>query len=112
MATNFYAQVYALVAQIPPGRVMTYGQIAVILGRPTAARAVGYALRHLPPGSPVPWQRVVNARGAISPRGAADRLYEPLVQRLLLEQEGLEFQTPGVIDLRRYRWTPSGGLNG
>jgi methylated-DNA-protein-cysteine methyltransferase-like protein len=103
---NFYQQVYDLVAQIPKGRVMTYGQIAVMLGRPTAARAVGYALHSLPPGSKIPWQRVINSQGKISPRGAGDILHEPLLQRGLLEQEGLVFDAEGTIDLDRYLWEP------
>jgi len=103
---NFYQQVYDLVAQIPRGKVMTYGQIAVILGRPTAARAVGYALHNLPPGSKIPWQRVINSQGKISPRGAGDILHEPLLQRVLLEQEGLVFDAEGTIDLDRDLWEP------
>ncbi len=103
---NFYQHVYDLVAQIPSGRVMTYGQIAIILRRPTAARAVGYALHQLPPGSHVPWQRVINAQGKISPRGAGDVLHEPSVQQILLKQEGIEFDRQGKIDLDRYLWEP------
>ena len=108
--TNFYQQVYALVQQIPRGRVMTYGQIAVLLGRPTAARAVGYALHQLPPGSNVPWQRVINAQGRISPRGAGDKLREPALQRVLLEGEGIEFNVRGQTDLDRYLWEPDDAL--
>jgi methylated-DNA-protein-cysteine methyltransferase-like protein len=108
--TNFYQQVYALVQQIPRGRVMTYGQIAVLLGRPTAARAVGYALHQLPPGSNVPWQRVINAQGRISPRGAGDKLREPALQRVLLEGEGIEFNAQGQTDLDRYLWEPDDAL--
>ncbi|MBD3306133.1 methylated-DNA--[protein]-cysteine S-methyltransferase [candidate division KSB3 bacterium] len=104
---NFYHEVYALVAQIPVGKVMTYGQIAVLLGRPTAARAVGYALHQLPPGSQIPWQRVINAQGKISPRSAADVLHEPLLQRMLLEQEGIVFDAQGRLDLDRYLWEPA-----
>ena len=104
---NFYQQVYALVAQIPRGRVMTYGQIAVILGKPTAARAVGYALHQSPPGMHLPWQRVINAQGKISPRGAGDVLHEPSLQRILLEAEGIRFDAQGRIDLTQYLWAPA-----
>lgn len=104
---NFYQQVYELVVQIPYGRVMTYGQIAVILGRSTAARAVGYALHQLPPGHDLPWQRVINSQGKISPRGAADLLHEPALQRIILEQEGIEFDSQGKLDLNRYLWEPA-----
>jgi methylated-DNA-protein-cysteine methyltransferase related protein len=104
--TNFYQQVYALVGQIPKGQVMTYGQIAVLLGRPTAARAVGYALRQSPANLNLPWQRVINSQGKISPRGAADMLHEPLLQRVLLEAEGVVFDVEGKINLEAYLWEP------
>ncbi|PIE33688.1 methyltransferase [candidate division KSB3 bacterium] len=103
---NFYQQVYDLVAQIPYGRVMTYGQIAIFLHRSTAARAVGYALHQLPPGNTIPWQRVINAQGKISPRSAGALVCEPSLQRLLLEQEGIEFDENGKIDLSHYLWEP------
>lgn len=103
---NFYEQVYDLVARIPTGRVMTYGQIAVLLGKPTAARAVGYALHLTPAGVKIPWQRVINSQGKISPRGAADIVHEPQLQRLLLEQEGVHFDGQGKIDLDKYLWEP------
>ena len=103
---NFYHEVYAIVTRIPKGRVMTYGQIAVLLGRPTAARAVGYALHNVPPGAAIPWQRVVNAQGKISPRRAGEILHEPLVQQMLLEAEGVEFDAEGRLDLRQYLWQP------
>ena len=63
----FYEQVYEWVRQVPPGKVVTYGQVAALLGSPRSARAVGYALRYLPRGTDVPWQRVINHRGEISP---------------------------------------------
>ena len=103
---HFYRRVYELVARIPVGRVMTYGQIALLLGRPTAARAVGYALDHLPPETTIPWQRVINARGSISARSASDLRHEPALQRLLLEAEGVEFHSDGRTDLTRYLWQP------
>lgn len=96
-----YLQIYAAVARIPRGKVATYGQIARLAGLPGRARQVGYALHALPAGSPVPWQRVVNARGAISlPElgGAAER------QRRLLGDEGVEVDARGRIDLRVYGW--------
>lgn len=98
---NFYQRVYALVRRVPPGRVVTYGQVAALLGKPQAARAVGYALRYLPPGSDVPWHRVINHRGQISPRYPAEG---PWLQRLLLEEEGLRFGAQARIDLAVYRW--------
>jgi methylated-DNA-protein-cysteine methyltransferase-like protein len=103
MRTNFYQQVYALVRQVPAGTVVTYGQVAALLGSPRAARAVGYALRYLPAGSDVPWHRVINHRGGISPRFPAE---SPLLQRLLLEAEGITFDAADCVDLSRYRWQP------
>lgn len=97
-----YEQVYAIVGRIPAGRVATYGDIARLLGRPRAARQVGYALAALEQGSDVPWHRVVNARGRISPRGIAG---SDELQRILLEDEGVEFGLHGTIDLDRFRWT-------
>jgi methylated-DNA-protein-cysteine methyltransferase related protein len=97
----FYERVYALVRQIPPGNVVTYGQVAALLGTPRAARAVGYALRFLPAGTNVPWHRVINHRGQISHRTPIE---SPLLQRLLLEEEGVVFDAEGRVDLSLYRW--------
>jgi methylated-DNA-protein-cysteine methyltransferase-like protein len=98
---SFYERVYALVRQIPPGAVVTYGQVAALLGAPRAARAVGYALRFLPAGTDVPWHRVINHRGQISHRTPIE---SPLLQRLLLEEEGVMFDAEGRVDLSIYRW--------
>ena len=97
----FYEQVYELVRQVPRGQVVTYGQVAALLGSPQSARAVGYALRYLPRGTDVPWQRVINHKGGISPRFPAE---SPLIQRALLEHEGVVFDDNGRVDLKRYRW--------
>jgi methylated-DNA-protein-cysteine methyltransferase-like protein len=99
----FHRAVYRLVRQIPRGKVATYGQVAAILGHPRAARAVGHALRMLPPMlvRVVPWQRVLNAAGGISHRGDVMR---PDVQRKLLEAEGVNFGRGGKVDLQRLRW--------
>jgi methylated-DNA-protein-cysteine methyltransferase-like protein len=95
--------VYRIVSQIPKGKVVTYGQVAALLGAPRAARAVGTALRHLPRPltHTVPWQRVINASGGISLRGDIVRVEE---QRWLLENEGVEFDRSGKVNLKRYRW--------
>lgn len=93
--------VYALVRRIPPGKVMTYGQIALMI-EPLSARAVGWAMNTCPEG--VPWHRVVNSRGGCS----TDRLpHVPTgLQRSLLEREGVEFGPSGNLSLERYRWLP------
>ena len=98
---NAWAAVYELVCQIPAGRVMTYGQIALLL-EPLSARAVGWAMNCCPEG--VPWHRVVNSRGGCS----VDRLpHVPTgLQRSLLEREGIEFGENGNLPLERYRWFP------
>jgi methylated-DNA-protein-cysteine methyltransferase-like protein len=99
---RFARAVYALVREIPRGKVVTYGQVAAILGHPRAARAVGTALSHLPRAMArlVPWQRVLNAAGRISIRGDVMR---PDLQRQLLEIEGVVFRG-SQVDLRRFRW--------
>jgi len=91
------------VRKVPRGKVVTYGQVAAILGHPRAARAVGHALRMLPPMliRAVPWQRVLNSAGAISYRGD---VFRPEIQRDLLEAEGVRFSRGGKVDLERVRW--------
>jgi methylated-DNA-protein-cysteine methyltransferase-like protein len=96
-----YELIWSAVQQIPKGRVATYGDIAVLAGLEGHARQVGYALHHLPDGVKVPWHRVINAKGEISPRSGGDS-HE--LQRLLLEAEGVEFSLDGRVDLRRFRW--------
>jgi methylated-DNA-protein-cysteine methyltransferase-like protein len=84
--------------------VATYGQIAALAGLPGAARQVGYAMAALPDGSDVPWQRVINARGEVSPRSGAG--WVEGYQRHLLEEEGVAFDPEGRVDLRRFAWEP------
>lgn len=98
---NFYEAVYRVVRKIPRGRVMTYGQIATILGAPRAARAVGYAMRASP--DQIPWQRVINSKGQISARSQVER---PIIQKMLLESEGVHFDSTDTCDLERLRWEP------
>lgn len=100
---GFYEAVYTIVREIPRGRVMSYGQIATLLGAPRAARAVGYAMRASGRQEDVPWQRVINARGGISARNEVER---PHLQRMLLESEGVVFGIDECCDLKRYRWEP------
>jgi methylated-DNA-protein-cysteine methyltransferase-like protein len=96
-----FARIYAVVRMIPRGQVATYGQIASIVADPQAARTVGWALSSLSAEAQVPWHRVINAQGRISPRrhpGATDE------QRLLLEHEGIILDRHGRIDLETYQW--------
>ena len=94
--SDFNQQVYGIVARIPPGCVVTYGQIALALGRPHGARQVGWAMHRCPQG--LPWHRVINSQGRISLQGPGAAL-----QRALLEDEGIAF-CQGRIDLDTYTW--------
>lgn len=103
--TGFFAQIYALTAAIPPGRVMTYGQIALVLGRPRAAKSVGTAMRLSPGHLSLPCHRVVNAQGGLAPDGAFGA---PGIQREILRAEGVPFLANGRVDLARCLWSPNG----
>lgn len=91
-------RIYRVVRQIPAGKVSTYGDIAAIVGDCTA-RMVGYAMAAAT--SDIPWHRVINAQGKISPRsdGGGEQL-----QRARLEDEGIYFDENGKVDLKRVRW--------
>lgn len=98
-----HAEIFAVVRRIPRGRVATYGQVAALAGYPNHARQVGYALAALQADAPVPWHRVVNAAGRISPRrGDAGGA---MVQRMRLEAEGIAL-VGGRVPLDRFRWAP------
>ena len=98
----FFRDVYRVVRRVPRGRVVTYGQVAALAGRPRAARAVGQALRALGTTGArrVPWHRVVNGSGRISERD----LFGAEIQRERLEEEGVPFDAAGRIDLDEARW--------
>jgi methylated-DNA-protein-cysteine methyltransferase-like protein len=95
--------VYTLVRSIPHGRVMTYGQIAGVLGNLLSPKAVGWAMHTCP--DDVPWHRVVNVSGACSTERRGDM--PPGLQRALLEAEGVDFRLDGTLDLARWRWEPA-----
>ena len=99
---TFYDRVYEFVSRVPPGRVVTYGQVALELGAPAASRAVGYALHNLSGTEvDVPWWRVVNSGGGIS---MGSRGFAADIQRERLEGEGVRFDLEGRIRLREFRW--------
>ena len=99
MEKDLFQRIYAVLARVPYGRVVTYGQIALAMGMPRGARTVGWALRQCPAG--LPWHRVVNAHGAIS--GGCHTEHAAL-HRALLEEEGVVFDEQGRIDVRAYGW--------
>jgi len=99
-----YLAIYAVVGRIPVGSVATYGQVAALAGLPGRARLVGYALNALAGRSTIPWQRVVNARGRISPRSCGSDA--DAEQRMRLEHEGIQFDAGGRIPLERFLWRP------
>ena len=94
--STFFKQVYAIVEQIPYGKVVSYGQIARMLGRPRAAREVGWAMRCCP--EHLPWQRVVMADGSITGGVYAD------IRRSILEAEDVVFLPDGRVDMASCRW--------
>lgn len=96
--SKYREKVYAIVRRIPRGRLMTYGQIAAILGEGYTARTVGYSMRESP--EDVPWQRVINAQGICS----TARLTLPYnLQQKMLEDEGVEFDKNGRCDVENFR---------
>jgi methylated-DNA-protein-cysteine methyltransferase-like protein len=103
---RLYDLIFAIVRQVPRGRVATYGQVARIAGR-CSAQMVGFALASLASSSErqnfeeVPWQRIINAKGKVSPHGFG---MGGFIQRQLLEEEGVAFDSEGVIDLERFGW--------
>jgi methylated-DNA-protein-cysteine methyltransferase-like protein len=99
-STSYRHRIYTIVRQIPLGKVATYGQVARLAGGCTA-RMVGYALSSLPEDRGVPWQRVINSQGKISPHGHG---LGSLMQRQLLQAEGIVFDVQGRIDLSVYGW--------
>ena len=103
MSLRQYDAILAIVQAIPAGRVATYGQIADLAGLPGRARLVGTTLRKLPDDSAVPWHRVVNAAGRISPRGDGMSVTE---QALLLADEGVIIDARGRIRLTAFQWCP------
>ena len=91
-----------MVRRIPSGWVATYGQVATMAGMPRRARFVGRVLQHLDPATDVPWHRVVNAQGEVS--FSLSRNGGDILQRRLLEKEGIKFDKKNRLDLERDRW--------
>lgn len=101
---KYRQRVYEIVGEIPVGRVMTYGQIAEILGAGYTPRTVGFVM-HAAETENVPWQRVINSQGACS----TGKMTVPInLQQSILESEGVKFNDKGRCDLNVYRWSPEG----
>lgn len=102
MQESFFQRVWDVVAQIPPGRVTTYGDIAQYLGRRGAARVVGWALNEAA-GSGLPCHRVVNRNGELTGK----RHFEtPHVMEERLRSEGVTFVEDDRVALEQHRWVP------
>ena len=105
--SKYRERVYEIVREIPAGRVMTYGQIAGILGEGYTPRTVGYVM-HGADTKETPWQRVINAQGACS----TGKMTVPVnLQQQILEDEGVKFNEKGRCDLKIYQWSPEGSDN-
>jgi methylated-DNA-protein-cysteine methyltransferase-like protein len=98
---SYRERVFEIVRRIPAGRVMTYGQIADILGEGYTPRTVGYVMNASDEG--VPWQRVINAQGGCS---TGHIVLPPDKQQRMLESEAVKFNEKGRCDLKVYRWEP------
>lgn len=94
----FTKRVIQIIQAIPPGHVMTYGQVAAAAGNPRSARQVVRILHSMSQKYKLPWHRIINAKGEIS--------FTENHQREHLEAEGIEFRLSGKVDLTRYRWFP------
>lgn len=95
-------RVLRLVAEIPVGQVVTYGQLATLAGHVGAARQVGYIMNSLQ-DSELPWHRVINAQGRVS----THRLGFGDLQEALLQEEKIVFDDSGSCNLTKYQWWPS-----
>ena len=101
LAKDYRERVFEIVRRIPAGRVMTYGQIAEILGEDYTPRTVGYVMNASDEN--VPWQRVINAQGGCS---TGHIVLPPDKQQRMLEFEGVKFNDKGRCKLEVYRWLP------
>ncbi len=106
--SDFRERVWAFVRSVPPGKVVTYGQVAAMVGVPFAARAVGSVLHYTPSSANVPCQRVVNRYGRLAP------IYGwggPEQQKRELEEEDVHVRSDFTVDLEVYQWWPDLTVN-
>ena len=109
---GWHERVFAVVATVPSGRVTTYGDVAGALGSRRVARQVGFALAALPAGREgyVPWHRVVNGKGRLSPRAHGSASDD---QIRLLRAEGVEIDPEGrIVDFEKLRFRPESASPG
>lgn len=94
---NKYEAIYELVRLVPSGEVASYGMIASLLAGVTP-RMVGFAMAGVKADSDIPWQRIINSSGGISPRPGAERHYA------VLSAEGIQFSKAGKVTWKDVRW--------
>lgn len=99
MLNDFSERAIAVIRSIPKGKVLTYGDVALLAGNHRAARTISWLLNAASEKYGLPWHRVVNSRGAVSLEGEGGEL-----QKQLLCAEGVVFNEKEQIDLSRYRW--------
>ncbi len=99
---NTFEKIYDVVKRIPKGKVASYGTVAAMAGNPRWARVVGYALHSNPEPITLPCHRVVTKDGRVS---VAFAFGGENMQRLLLNEEGIEFLDNGNIDMNKYEWS-------
>lgn len=107
MLTQFTQRAVRIIKNIPEGRVVTYGRVAFLAGKPGAARQISRLLHSMSEKHQLPWHRVVNAKGKISL--GRSQGYE--LQKALLESEGVEFLHNDAIDLKIYLWNSFDTVN-
>lgn len=95
---ELYERIYQMAALIPPGKVLTYGQLAFLAGIPRGGRMAGQAMANVKEGQKIPCHRVVNSVGRCAP-GYTD-------QHALLQAEGVSFLENGRVDMKRHMWNP------
>ena len=101
---NIYDLIYQIVRHIPPGKVTTYGSIAVCLGLKSGARMVGYAMNSAHNIPDLPAHRVVNRVGLLTGK---DHFETPVQMQQLLEAEGLEIKNDLIQNFKNHYWDPS-----
>ena len=105
--SRFKDKVIKVVKSVPKGKVVSYGQVALYVGIPRAARQVGWTLNRMKGAEDAPWWRVVNNQGRISIKGSK---YTAADQMDLLRKESIEISDDLTFDIEKYRFVPSAGM--